>query len=274
MKTHALIPVVITAAMLAASAHAELVGSLQTPLTAGATDQQTYTSVTRTSGGNLDTQGVVEGTINIMNGQEVGVPDAAWLGLDVAPYSFVTQYNDLNRYGNDFAGGLISWDFDLGSYLTGKTVGNGVGETQFSLNVDFTNRRTSGGYNGLWYVSYNGGGLTLDTTDITTMAVGAQLSGTNNFNLVSNTSLYDQVLSLAANAGSGVVSVDLTSQLSTIAAGDGLIRIAYLEREFKGDIRLQNESGLIAIVVPEPSTLSLFGLLGCAGLFFRNRCRK
>ena len=194
-------------------------------------------------------------------------------GIDVNVYSFITHYNDLNRYANDSLGGLITWDFDLGTYLTGKTVGNGVGETQFSLDVDFTNRRTSGGKDGLWYLSYNGGGLTLDTTDITTVSVSGNASGTDNFNRVSNAAQYQQVLSLPANAGSGVLSVDLTSELSTIAAGDGLIRIAYLEREFSGDIRLQNVSGLVATVVPEPSVLSLFGL-GIMGLFVCNRRRK
>ena len=84
-----------------------------------------------------------------------------------------------------------------------------------------------------------------------------------------------ELLNLPANAGSGVLSVDLTSDLATIAGGDGLIRIAYLEREFRGDIRLQNESGLVeTVVVPEPTTLSLLGLLGIAGLALRNRSRK
>jgi hypothetical protein len=273
MKMYPVIPLAVSVALMAASAQAALVGSLQAPTNVDPPLSQSITTITRTSDGNLDTRGAVEGTLNIMAGHEVGLD--TYNGIDLNTFSFVTQYNELNRFGSDVRGGLLTWDFDRGSYLSGKTVGNGVGESQFSLNIDYTFRRTADGKDGLFYISYNGGGLSLDTSDITTHTVSGNQSGVENFNLVSNTSLYQQVLSLPADAGSGVLSVDLTSDLATIAAADGLIRIAYLEREFRGDIRLQNESGLVeTVVVPEPSTLSLLGLLGIAGVVLRNRSRK
>jgi hypothetical protein len=262
----------VAAGMLAltSSGHADLVGSFLLEADPSPNvDQQSYSGLaTRGVGGSPDTIGAVVGSVNMMGGHEVG--DSTYNGIDVSNFSFVTQYNNLDRYANDDRGGLITWDFDLSTYLSGKTVGNAVGDSQFSLDVDFTNRRTSAGKDGLWFISYNNGaGLTLDLTDITTHTVSINTSGAQNNALVSNAALYTQVLALPADAGVGVHSVDVTSQIA--ASTDGLIRIAYLEREFRGDIRIQNASGLVeTIVIPEPSTLALLGL-GALGLIWRRR---
>lgn len=72
-------------------------------------------------------------------------------------------------------------------------------------------------------------------------------------------------MTLAANTTADSLSVDITSDIATIAAGDGLIRLAYIEREFRGDITLSGASGIVeTVVVPEPSASALLLLgLGC-----------
>ncbi|QDT67501.1 hypothetical protein MalM25_04000 [Planctomycetes bacterium MalM25] len=233
-------------------------------------DQQSHTGLpTRTTGGSVETRGDVAGSVSMMSGHEVGA--SSYNGIDISSFSVNTQYKELNRFASDVAGGLIAFDFDLSGYLAGKTVGNSAGDSSFSLDVDFTSRRTSGGKDGLWYLSYNGGGLTLDSSDITAHTVSGATSGAENYALVTDATQYKPVLSLAADAGSGMESVDITGDIATIAAGDGLIRIAYLEREFRGDIVVQGVSGLVeSVAIPEPGSAALVALIGVA-IGFRRR---
>ncbi|MGC6427786.1 MAG: PEP-CTERM sorting domain-containing protein [Akkermansiaceae bacterium] len=255
--------------MLPAANAAILVGSFHAPTNVDPVDQQSVSTVTRTTGGNADTNGAVAGTINIMAGQEVGNP-ADYPGIDVRTFSAVTQYNDLKRFGGDGSGGLITWDYDFSTYFSGKTIGNSNGDSQISLELGYSNRRTSSGNNGIWYISYNGGGLTLDTTDVTTHTVSSSTSGAENGTLVADANLYKEVLTLTANTGSGAHSVDLTADFANLVAGDGLVRIAYLETEFQGDIRVNDMSGIVeTVVVPEPSSALLLLISSLAFLIRR-----
>jgi len=260
----------IFSGFLITSSNGALVASLL-PESASLLDQQSITGLaTRTTSGNLDTRGSVQGTISIMSGQEVGV--SSYNGIDAAGFSGVANYQELNRFASDTAGGLIVWDFDLSSELAGTSIGAGVGQSSFSLNVEFSGRRTTDGRDGLWYVSYNGGGLTLDTTDITGHTVSGTTSGSENFTLVTNAGLYQNVALHAGNTAAGSFSVPLTSDIAAIASGDGLIRLAYLEREFRGDISINNESGIVETVnVPEPGSTGLVLLAFVAGLVRRTR---
>lgn len=244
---------------------ATLIGSLHAQ-TVETLDQQSFSGVpTRTSTGDADTIGTVAGSISIMSGQEIGT--SSYNGIDLRPFTGVTQYSELNRFASSTAGGLILWDFNLSTALSGISVGSAAGESSFSLDVEFQGRATA--QDGLWFISYNGGGLTLDNTDITTHTISGATSGNENFDLVSDTALYSPILSLTTATGDE--SVDLTSQISDIASGDGLIRIAYLERNFRGDILLLGESGIVQTVnVPEPSS-SLLMALAALGLTARRR---
>lgn len=249
---------------------ATLVGSFHAPTTVDHTAVQSFSSTTRTSDGNANTQGSVAGTITAIGGHQVG--DSSYAGLNLSTFSGNSSFVDLDRFSNDDKGGLITWDFDLSTYLSGKTIGTAAGNSMFSLDVDFSGRRSGGVREGLWYISYTGGGLTLDTTDITTHAGVGSASGTANAALVTNTSAYVQVLALGADTVSGTESVDLTSHLALIAAGDGQIRIAYREREFRGDINFLNSTGLVEnIAVPEPSSALLLGLGGLSLILRRKK---
>ncbi len=251
--------------LLTASVQADLIVSLHAednPRTSTGEAQSHSGIATRTVGGVVETRGSIAGTVSVMAGHEAGT--SSYNGTDIRTFSGVSQYNNFNRFGgvigdDGAAAGLIVWDYDLSGYLGGLTVGTGAGETQFSLDLDYTSR---GPQTGNWYVSYTGDGLTRDTTDITTQSVGGTASGLANIALATDTSLYKSILSLSD--GSGLASVDLTSELASIAAGDGLLRVAYLDSNFRGDILLQGVSGLVATVsaIPEPSSLAGLSLLG------------
>ncbi|MEN1679619.1 MAG: PEP-CTERM sorting domain-containing protein [Planctomycetota bacterium] len=262
-----LIAAVLAACLLqATSARAELlVGSflLELNQTLGI-DQQSFSDLaTRTGNGNVETRGQVEGSVDVMAGQEVGT--SSYTGAGIRNFSFVTQYNDLNRFGSEVNGGLVTFDFDFSSFLAGKNIGASLGQSAYSIELDYTGRRSSGGSTGQWFISYNGGGLTLDTTDITSHTVGGNASGVENGELVRNTSLYKPVLTLPAAVASGTASVDITSDIATIAAGDGAIRVAYFNGEFRGDTLIQNVSGIVeTTVIPEPGSLVFVGIVFAA----------
>ena len=246
---------------------ATLVGSVLSALsTPAGTDQQSYSGIaTRVSDGNLDTRGAVGGTLTVMSGQEVG--NSSYNGIDSAQFSTSSRFNELNRFGADASndrGGLLTYDFDLSTYLGLVTVGTAIGESSFTLDINYQGRRAAG-FDGDWYISYNGAGLTLDTTNITTHTISGFTSGTQNADLVTTAANYKPVMTLAANTTADSLSVDITSDIATIAAGDGLIRLAYIEREFRGDITLSGASGIVeTVVVPEPSASALLLLgLGC-----------
>lgn len=245
-------------ALLGSTASADLVASVRLQANPDPqNDQQSHTGLASRD------DGAVIGTVAMMAGHEVGAN--SYTGIDISVWSGNTQYKDMNRYGTDVRGGLITWDFDLSSYLAGKSIGSEVGDSQFSLDIDYSNRRTgTGAYAAPWFISYNGGGLSLDTSDITTHTVSGNTSGVENYDLVNDTSLYKPTLILPAAEGASMHSVDITADIAAIAAGDGLIRIAFLEGEYYGDIHIYEDSGIVESVIPEPGTLVLLGLGGLA----------
>ncbi|MEM1026527.1 MAG: PEP-CTERM sorting domain-containing protein [Planctomycetota bacterium] len=214
---------------------------------------------------------MVEGSVSIMAGQEVGT--SSYAGVGYTTFQPNTRFQELTRFGNAAAGGLVVYDFDLSAYLAGKTIGSNNGDSAFSLDVNWDEQRNEPPENaGLWFISYNdaGAGLTLDTTDITTFAVGGNSSGVANYNLVTDATKYKPVLTLG---DPGSESIDLSSDFAAIQAGDGVIRVAYLERAFRGDIRLLAGSGLVETIVPEPSTAAL-ATVGLLSVLVRRRRRS
>jgi len=251
MKYYSKFAVLATVAMLASTTQATLIGSLHLEdgqdITAGV---DTFSGLnTRTSNGNTDTRGTVQGKVNFLAGASIGT--GGYAGAKFPIYSFVTQYNDMNRYGGSGpGGGLVTFDYDLSGV---------VNEGVFKLVLDFTNRTTA--HDSQFYISYNNGSsLTLDTTDVSTNAAHGASA------IVSDTSLYTQIANLTA--ASGTMEVDLTSIITTAQSNGGLVRLAYVENNYLGDIRLQNESGIVT-TIPEPATLGLISMFGAGVLIVR-----
>lgn len=263
-------------ALFVSSANATLVGSLHMrDNQANTTDQQSYSGLaTRTTDGMTVTRGAVAGTISIMGGHELG--NSSYTGVDISSYSSVCNFNDLHRYGaneSNKRGGLVVWDFDLSTYLSGKTVGVAEGNSMFSLDVAWKKNTNSAGdpnTTGDFYISYNGDGLSLDAGDITTHTISGDTSGKENYSLVTTATAYAPVTTLAMTEGTA--SIDLTSKFSTIAAGDGKIRIAFIQENFYDSLQVQNASGIVeTIAIPEPATLGMIALFGGGVLFIRRR---
>ena len=247
--------VVLSIAMLAANSHATLIGSLHINAnqdTNGVDRLSVFT--TRTSNGNEDTRGTVKGNIGLLAGAGVGSgAGPVYAGANLLSYSGVSQFNDLNRYaGSAPGGGLITWDYDLSGVAS---------EGAFKLMLDFTNRSTANDTH--FYISYNNGSsLTLDTTDVSTNAVHGATA------VVSDAGKYTQIATLTGAAGT--MSIDLTSIITTAQVNGGLVRLAYVDNNYLGDVRFQNESGIVT-TIPEPATLGMVGVFGAAVLFIRRR---
>ncbi len=229
-------------------------------------DQQSIGAVpTRVLSGDPQTLAAVGGTLSIMGGQEVGTGGGTvYPGFDLRSFAQNTLIADLNRFGSPTQGGLVVWDYDLSGYLAGVSVGSGAGQSSFTLDLDYSDRRSEA-VAAEWYISYNGGGLALDTTDITAFAVSGSASGASNAALVTDAAKFNPLVSLSGSTA-GTESIDITADLATIAAGDGLVRIAYLEGGFLGDIRLRNASGIVETVNPVPEPSGLIVLACMAGI--------
>lgn len=252
MKSYSKIVIVAAVAMLAASSYATLIGSLHINVnqdTNGVDRLSGFT--TRTSNGNADTQGTVMGNVRFLAGAALGA--GSYTGANLLTYSGVTQYNDLNRYaGSGPGGGLITWDYDLSGV---------VSEGAFKLLLDFTNRVNVN--DSQFYISYNdGSSLTLDATDVSANAAHGATA------VVSDAGKYTQIATLTGAAGT--MEVDLTSIITTAQANGGSVRLAYVDNNFNGDVRFQNESGIVT-TIPEPATLGLVALFGGGVLFIRRR---
>lgn len=254
------------------TSHAALVGSLLidgSTLPTDNTENQTYGPISSrgsSGGGNLNTRGNVVGDIHVLAGHTVGAN--GYNGASLSNFSFVSQYNDLNRYGGN-NGGLITWDYDFSTELSGVTIGSGNGETSYKLSVDYTNRRTDTNATAAFYISVSGNGLTIDTTDIRTLTIGTgdehvghSTAGNSNFG---------QVINLETGSANGIVEADITPFIAAAQSGGGAVRLAYLESGYLGDIRIQNESGIISSInVPEPSS-TLLAAFASLGLWTRRR---
>lgn len=266
MKNYSKMAVVATVAMLAAGSYAELVGSLLTATGGNIyNDQQSIGPlVTRTSDGNLNTRGVVEGAINLIAGDVLGA--GGYVGMDLSSWSGNTQYKNTVRYGSH--NGLTAYDFDFSTYLTTHAAGATIGDYTYSLDLDYYARRGDG-IDATYYLSYNkiGGGLTLDATDVKTLVPNG---GTAQAALVADTSKYTSIAILTGGVVSNTVSFDVTSLIAD--SSDGQFRLVLANPEFNGNISYQNSTGISAVeVIPEPATLGLVGLCGGAILFFRRR---
>jgi hypothetical protein len=241
---------ILMLALTAGIAHATLVGSLHYGVNDDTNGVDRLSGLaTRTSDGDADTRGTVQGEIKFLAGTSLGT--GGYAGATFDSYSGVCHFRDLNRYAGS-AGGLITFDYDL----TGV-----VNEGVFKLALDFTYRSTVNDTQ--FYISYsNGSTLTLDTTDIsTTPSHGATA-------IVGDTSKYTQIATLTG--ASGTMEIDLTSIITTAQANGGGVRLAYVDNNYLGDVRFQNESGIVT-TIPEPATLGLVGLFGVATLFIRRR---
>lgn len=250
---------------LAASAQTTLAGSFLMQTGSG-TGLESVIEASRTTGGSPDTQGAVGGDVGLLAGTAIGV--SGYAGLNYTNFSFISNYTNMNRFGGA-GGAFITWDFDFSTYLAGKTIGTGAGESSFAVDLDYLNRRsTLGGEEGFFYISTNGSGLTLDTTLVTAMTPG------DGETAVANASEYALIGTIAALSGSGTDSYDITSFLAN--SSDGLVRVAYFDQSFGAGISTQNMSGIVETInIPEPATVSGFFAVGALAfvVVYRNRRR-
>ncbi len=247
---------------------AEIVGSFLTQNSVlDYTDTMSVTNLAaRTNSGNGG--GVVGGTVSAVAGDAYGVGGATpYYGMDTASYTENSQFKDLARYGGHAA--LISYDFDFSPYLTTHAAGTDAGAFSYSLSSLLSGRRTSGGGNVEFYLSYtDGASMTLDTTDIFGLIPGDSAT----FNaLASNSGKYVLVGAHLANIADATNTWDITSYIA--ASTDGKFRVLVKDNgEYLGDVVLSNGSGISAVeVIPEPATLGLVGAFGAMVLFIRRR---
>ena len=251
MKTNIVKAMVVFAGVAVLSSQASLVGSLHINTNQDTNDTLSVSGfTTRTSNGNQNTRGTVQGDFSMIGGTALGAGD--YTGMDVKTFSGTTILNDFNRYGSSGAGGIAAWDFDL----------SGITTNGWELKIDYTSRRSDSEASG-WYLSYTGASTTLDTVDVTTLSPGGGGAW------VADPSKYIKLGELAANSVSGVMTFDITSYVEEAQLSDGKVRLIYNDHSFLNDITFNNDSGIQA--VPEPATIGLIGLFGGGILFIRRR---
>lgn len=246
---------------LAASAQTTLAGSFLLEGGTG-TDLPSFVEPARTASGNLDTRGAVAGDVGGLAGNPIIV---GYNGIDYSNFSFITVFRDMNRFGGAL-GGLLTWDFDFSTFLSGKTIGTGAGESSFAVDLDYSDRRADA-LQGVFYISTNGSGLTLDETLMTSLNPGDGVT------VVGDAAEYAQIGTLPANVQAGTANFDITSFLAN--SSDGKVRIAYLDNSFRGSIGFQNMSGIVETVnIPEPATVSGFFAVGALAFVVVYRSRR
>ncbi len=225
-----LLSVIAVLTITSAIASAELVGSLHLPtgIDTGKILQSTNGIPTRTSGGNGNTRGTVEGTFSGQAGTLIGA--GGYTGFGLKTFSANTQILNTDRYGGGVGGGFV-WDFDLSGTVTNA----------WELNVDF--ERTGGSVRDAeWYISFTGLGRTLDTTDVTTLAPGDGIEA-----LITDKTKYVYLGNLGDGVLSGTNTWDLTEIIEAAQAeGAGLVRVVLKENSYQRNITFFNDSGLIA----------------------------
>lgn len=230
--------------------------------TADVTDAQSaIVGPTRTlgSGNNVGTFGVVAGSLGVFGGGEVGV--SGYTGIDTQSFGVGSNFRDMNRFGG-VNGGLITFDYDFSTYLASNAAGTGAGQFSYSVEGNYEARSATNAQTAQWFISYNGGGNTLDTTLVTAIAVG----GADELVAAGN---YTSLGTIPANVASGSFNFDVTSIVA--ASTDGVIRVAYFDNTFDGQINFRDAGVFANASVPEPSSAALLGLGGLALILRRKK---
>jgi len=251
MRTYKKLAIVMAGAMMVASSYAELVASLHQTAGVDILDVDVYgPGVTRTTNGNANTQGTLEGAINFQaatSGQFIS---------DIRGFSGETVLRDLNRYASNSDGGsVVTFDYDF----TGQSSAGG-----WNFHLDFSAEGAKNPLDTLgFFISYNdGGALSLDTSDIKTATLSSN-------SVIDNASQYVSLLALDPTAVSGVFNVDITAEVNDAIANGGGIRITFVDQTFRNTVKFFNDSGIQAI--PEPATIGMFGIFGGALFILRRR---
>ncbi|MDF7824617.1 hypothetical protein P4B35_11385 [Pontiellaceae bacterium B12227] len=227
--------ILTTVALSATIASAELVGSLHLPANMAAVGkvlQSTNNIPTRTSDGNGNTRGTVEGAFSAQAGALIGAgTNPVYTGFGLKTFSATTQLLNTDRFGGGVGGGFV-WDFDLSGTVTNA----------WELKVEFDKRDGDGSTrDAKWYISFTGLGRTLDTTDVTTLAPGDGIEA-----LITDTSKYIYIGNLPTTVA-GTNTWDLTEIIEAAQTeGAGLVRVVLKENSYLDDIHFRNDSGLIA----------------------------
>jgi hypothetical protein len=232
-------------AILSGSAHATLVGSLHinnNQSTNGVVTLKGFT--TRTANGNANTRGTVVGDFSFLAGGTLGnygtQPPA------IKTFSATTFIEHIDRYPGTTKKGIAVWDYDL----------SGISSNAWELKVDFSDRNTVDADE--WYISFNGLGRTLDTTDVTTLTPGSGHA------ILADPTKYVKIGELPAGSDAvAVYSWDLTEIIQAAQSNGGLVRVVYAAAGFKDDIKFYNDSGIIGavstagtpVVIPAITTL-------------------
>ena len=224
--------------------------------------QSAVVGATRSSAGNGNNAGTfaaVAGSLGVFGGGTIGV--SGYTGIDTASFGQGSNFRDMNRFGS-VNGGLLTFDYDFSTYLAANPAGNGAGQFNYSVEGDYAARSATNALTGQWFISYNGGGNTLDNTLVTAIGIdGAD-------ELVANGN-YTSLGTIPAATASGSFNFDVTSIVA--ASTDGVIRVAYFDNSFDGQIDLRNAGVFANEAVPEPSSAALLGLGGLALILRRKK---
>ncbi|MEM6884587.1 MAG: PEP-CTERM sorting domain-containing protein [Verrucomicrobiota bacterium] len=190
--------------------------------------------------GAANTTGVLTGTFDFLAANTVGE-------ADINAFTNNTVLRDLNRFGSATNGGsIVAWDYNF-SGITNNAGG-------YTFKIDYTAEGGKSPSPMGFYLSYNnGGGLSLDTTDLASATPNA------NTLVINNTANYESILSLDTDQTAETLTVDITSQINAAIANGGGVRIAFVDGTFRNTINILNDSGIVA-TVPEPSSFALLAL--------------
>ena len=223
------------AAAPAAAESPQLLGSFLLERTPNpAANQQSFTGLAaRHRGGQRTTRGAVPGTVTVHAGTPLGA--GGYGGVELKSYSENTQYLELNRFGGK-GGGVVAFDFELADWFRKHPAAT---ERRFTLDLDYFKRRADERALPRLYVGVDRGpDAPADRTDLTTLAPGRVADH------LDGNPAYAVAGELPAGVAGGVARFDVTDAVRSAAAGDGFVRIVYLDRGFRGSLGVRNASGL------------------------------
>lgn len=227
MMKQQVLGIIAVVALSSTIASAELVGSLH--LATGQATNGFYSLaglVTRTGDGDVETRGTVQGEFSLLPGSDTNNLPAS----EIKVWSSTTVILDLDRYQPGPPTGIAVWDFDL----------TGMSTNAWELKVDATGRRAGDSGVDEWFISINGLGRTLDTTDISTLSRG------DGYDLVSDVSKYIKIGDMPVGVAVGTNTWNVTDIIEAAITNGGKVRLVYSCDGFKDDITFNNDSGLIA----------------------------